>query len=298
VKELKYNETPAIEINHPMMKEKGIQLLVKREDLNHPMISGNKLWKLKYNLKAASEQGFDTLLTFGGAFSNHIFASAAACYEVGLNSIGIIRGEEHLPLNPTLSFAKNAGMHLFYVTRSTYRAKNENSFVRELEKQFGKFFLVPEGGTNNLGIKGAEEFVSKISNTLYDVVCVPVGTGGTITGMIAGLNGKKKIIGVPVLKTGEFLKVEIIDLLRDYCNNQFNNWTLITDYHHGGYAKTTAELQEFILMMKHQYNLPLDPVYTGKLLYAIFEEVKNGSFARGTTVLAIHTGGLQGTTIK
>jgi 1-aminocyclopropane-1-carboxylate deaminase len=294
MKDLEYNETPVIEINHPLLKEAGIQLLVKREDLNHPLISGNKWWKLKYNLKAAVEQNFDTVLTFGGAFSNHIYATAAACREVDLKSIGIIRGERHYPLNPTLSFAQSSGMDLHYVARSTYRLKNEQTFLQELENQFGKFFFVPEGGTNDYGIKGAQEFVTKISPLFFDIVFVPVGTAGTITGIIAGMNGKKKIIGIPVLKAAEFQKSEIINLLQNFCNKQFNNWMLLTEYHHGGYAKTTGKLMEFILMMRHQHNLPLDQVYTGKLIYAIFEEVKKGSFSRGTTILALHTGGLQG----
>jgi 1-aminocyclopropane-1-carboxylate deaminase len=294
MKELEYNETPVVEIDHPLMKETGIQLLVKREDLNHPLISGNKWWKLKYNLKAAAELGFETLLTLGGAFSNHIYASAAACREVHLRSIGIIRGEGHSPLNATLSFAESAGMHLHYVSRASYRLRNERTFIQELENQFGPFFFVPEGGTNNYGIKGSEEFVMKISKLSYDVVFVPVGTGGTIAGIIAGMTGKKKIFGVPVLKAGEVLKREIVNSVHDYCNMKFDNWTLLSDYHHGGYAKITAELVEFIWMMKHQHNLPLDQVYTGKLLYAIFEEVKKGSFSRGTTILAIHTGGMQG----
>lgn len=292
--ELEYRETPVMEIIHPLIQRAGVRLIVKREDLNHPTISGNKWWKLKYNLRAAHDIGLETVLTFGGAYSNHIYSTAAACRELGLRSIGVIRGEKYTPLNPTLEFAAKQGMHLHYVDRSVYRQRTEPDFLRKLEATFGPFYIVPEGGTNMAGIRGAEGFVTKLTSIDYDVIFLPVGTGGTITGIIAGHHGNKKVAGIPVLKAGDFLRVEIESLLSQYCNFEFNNWSLLTDYSHGGYAKFSPGLIDFILMMREQCDLPLDQVYTGKMLYAIFSEVEKGAFSRGTTLLAIHTGGLQG----
>lgn len=296
--ELEYHETPVIEIHHPIIERAGVRLLIKREDLNHPTISGNKWWKLKYNLNAAKSLGLNTVLTFGGAYSNHIYSTAAACREAGLQVIGIIRGEEHPVLNATLAFATNQGMHLHYISRSVYRRKSESDFMLELQSTFGPFYAVPEGGTNMAGIRGAEEFVNKLTGIDYDLVFLPVGTGGTITGVIAGHKGQKQIIGVPVLKAGDFLRIEIESFLLEYCDVKFDNWSLLDNYDHGGYAKFSPQLAEFIFMLKSDCNLPLDQVYTGKMLYAIFTEVTKGTFARGTTLLAIHTGGLQGSIIR
>ena len=296
--ELEYHETPVTEIIHPVIERAGVRLLVKREDLNHPTISGNKWWKLKYNLQAAHSGGHTTVLTFGGAYSNHIYSTAAACHETGLRSIGVIRGERHTVLNPTLSFATSQGMHLHYITRNAYRHKSETGFLQELESTFGAFYAVPEGGTNMAGIRGAEEFVQKLAGVDYDFIFLPVGTGGTIAGVVAGHKGNKRIIGVPVLKAGDFLRVEIESFLRECCDILFTNWSLLGDYDHGGYAKFSSELIEFISMQQRDCQLPLDPVYTGKMLYAIFSEVAKGTFTRGTTILAIHTGGLQGSNYR
>lgn len=292
---LEYHETPVVEIRHPLIEKNGIQLFVKREDLNHRFISGNKWWKLKYNLQAAAEAGYKRLLTFGGAYSNHIYATAAACREYGLDSVGVVRGEGQPTLSPTLAFARSQGMHLHFVTRSEYRQKTDPAFLSTLEERFGKCFVVPEGGTNIHGIHGAEDFVDEIRSLPFDTIFVPVGTGGTICGIIAGLDGRKEIVGVPVLKPGDFLRQEIASYLQMYCNNQFSNWSLLTDYHHGGYAKISSELVAFMGMMRTECNLPLDHVYTGKLLFAVFREIEKLVYKRGTTILAVHTGGLQGT---
>jgi 1-aminocyclopropane-1-carboxylate deaminase len=296
--ELEYHETPVIEIVHPSVQRAGVRLLIKREDLNHPTISGNKWWKLKYNLQAAHDLNLETVLTFGGAYSNHIYSTAAACREAGLRAIGIVRGEEHSPLNPTLDFAANQGMHLHYVSRSAYRERTKPDFIKELEVSYGPFYSVPEGGTNMAGIRGSEEFVNTLTAIDYDVIFLPVGTGGTIAGVIAGHKGHKKIIGIPVLKAGDFLRIEVESYLREYRDVSFSNWTLLADYHHGGYAKFSEELIDFILMMRRECNLPLDQVYTGKMLFAIFSEIIRGAFPRGTTLLAIHTGGLQGSIVQ
>lgn len=295
---LKYTPTPVQEIHDQLLAANGIRLLIKREDLNHAEISGNKWWKLKYNIEQAIRLDHQTLLTVGGAFSNHIYATAAAARETGLKSIGIIRGEETLPLNRTLSFAQQCGMELHYVSREEYRYRHSDSFLSTLHKKFGDFYFIPEGGTNALALEGTTEFARTLLEIDFSHLFVPVGTGGTIAGIIQGFEGQRTILGVSVLK-GDFLKDEV-DLILALENNAappYGNWSVLTSYHHGGYARTTPELSEFIQSMRATHDLPLDPVYTGKLLWAVMEEVKTGAVATGSTILALHTGGLQGTSM-
>lgn len=287
--ELFYLPTPIVELQSPLIQQAEIKLLIKREDQNHPFVSGNKWWKLKYNLETALKAGHDTLLTFGGAYSNHIYATAAAAHELGLKFIGIIRGEETLPLNSTLSFAKASGMQLHYVSREAYRNKTEPSFIEQLHNQFGDFYLIPEGGTNELAVKGCGEFAKQLNAEVdFDYVCLPVGTGGTIAGMIDGMNESKKIMGFPALKGANFLEDEI----RQYTSKK--NWQLVYDYHFGGYAKVTKELTEFMDQFEKQFNVPLDPTYTSKMMFGIMDLIKKNFFEAGSTILAVHTGGLQG----
>jgi 1-aminocyclopropane-1-carboxylate deaminase len=284
---LEYQQTPLFEISTAETEKAGVHVIVKREDLNHSHISGNKWWKLKYNLEQAAKAGYKTILTFGGAFSNHIYATSAAAKEAGLQSVGIIRGEETLPLNHTLQFAREQGMTLHYVTRESYSNKSD--------EKFGDFYLIPEGGTNELAIRGCSEFAaSQLSQIPFDYLVMPVGTGGTMAGILSGLRGQKKVIGVAVLKNGDFLKKEVDSLVRNFSDSQYGNWHLLTSYHHGGYARVTPALTEFIVMMNEAHNLPLDHVYTGKMMFALMEEIKKGTFKRGSVILALHTGGLQG----
>jgi 1-aminocyclopropane-1-carboxylate deaminase len=287
---LSYTPTPVQEIHDEMLHRAGIRLLVKREDLNHPQVSGNKWWKLLYNLEEARRLGKRTLLTFGGAYSNHIYATAAAARELGFRSIGIIRGEEAEPLNATLQFARQQGMQLQYISREEYRQKDSAEFQRQLYRQFGDVYVIPEGGTNALAIRGCKEFARVLSEISFDYACLAVGTGGTMAGLIEGLNADKRIVGVSVLK-GDFLTAEV-DRLSGH--KAADKWSILTDYHHGGYAKTTLELLAFMQRMVQEHDLPLDQVYTAKLMWAVMREVECGVFDRGATVLAIHTGGLQG----
>ncbi|MEJ8803620.1 1-aminocyclopropane-1-carboxylate deaminase/D-cysteine desulfhydrase [Pontibacter sp. H249] len=286
-------EAPLQKLHDPLLEAHDITLWIKREDLLHPHISGNKWRKLKYNLQAAQEQQKTTLLTFGGAYSNHIAATAAAGKEYGFGTIGIIRGEEHLPLNPTLSFATSCGMELHYISREKYKLKHEAPFLLELAAQFNNPYIIPEGGTNNLAVKGCTEIVQDISIN-YDYICCASGTGGTIAGIIAGLAGEKQVLGFPALKGGEFLQQEIEQLVHNYSGQKYSNWQLITDYHFGGYAKVKPELIAFIKAFQGQHQIPLEPIYTGKMMYGLFELIKGGYFSKGTTILAVHTGGLQG----
>ncbi len=265
--------------------------MIKREDLNHPVISGNKWRKLKYNLQEAKKLGHRKLLTFGGAYSNHIYATAGAGKEFDFETIGVIRGEEHLPLNPTLSFAKEAGMHLHYMDRTTYRRKSEPEVIKLLKQQYGDFYLIPDGGTNALAIEGCQEIVEEI-NVDYDYLCCPVGTGGTIAGLISGLKGRSNVIGFSSLK-GDFLKDEVADLLQQ-ANYSYNNWSINVDYHFGGYAKTKPALLNFMKTFEAQHQIPLDPVYTAKMMFGIYDLIRSDYFPKGAKVLAVHTGGLQG----
>ena len=271
----------------------GITIYLKREELLHPTISGNKWRKLKYNLIEANRLGYETLLTFGGAYSNHIHATANAGKLFRLKTIGIIRGEEHLPLNPTLADAQKCGMQIHYVTRSEYRNKREENFIKELKNKFGDFYLVPEGGTNSLAVKGCTEIVNDI-NIDFDYILSACGTGGTISGVVCGLKGRKQVFGIPVLKGADFLNNDIANYVQEYSGNEYSNWKLNLDYHVGGYAKITKELIEFINDFKLINGIQLDPVYTGKLLFAINSMLVNGEFSSGSNIIALHTGGLQG----
>lgn len=267
----------------------GVELWLKREDLIHPTVSGNKFRKLKYNLEAAKSNACKTLVTFGGAFSNHIAAVAAAGELYHFKTVGIIRGEEletNIQCNPTLQFAKNKGMAFQFVSRSAYRQKAEAAFITNLKNQYPNCYMLPEGGTNELAIKGCEEILSEQDST-FDVICCAVGTGGTIAGLINSAQSHQKILGFPALK-GNFLTDEI----RKFAKR--NNWQLVNDYHFGGYAKINRDLIAFINNSYQNYGLKLDPIYTGKMIYGIMDLIDRGYFNPNTKILAIHTGGLQG----
>jgi len=278
-----------------MLKSNDIRLFIKRDDLLHTEISGNKMRKLKYNLIQANIEGYDTLLTFGGAYSNHIYAVASAGKTYGFKTIGVIRGERYENLNPTLSFAASKSMHLHYISRSAYRKKYDPETIEILTKEFGKFYLLPEGGTNSLALKGCSEIVEEVDIS-FDVITVCCGTGGTMAGIIAGLNGRNYTIGFSVLKGGEFLKRDIKNHIKKYSDSVYLNWQVEVDYHFGGYAKYTSQLINFINDFKQDFNIQLDPVYTGKMMYGIFEMIQKGKIKKGTKILAVHTGGLQGIT--
>lgn len=284
---------PYTHIKEPIFNKSNIELYIKREDLSDHNISGNKFRKLKYNLLEAKKNGYDTLLTFGGAYSNHIHAVAYAGYKYNFNTIGVIRGEETLPLNPTLADAKSFGMKLHYTSRNDYKNKNMEFFLERLHSTFGNFYLIPEGGSNTLAVKGCAEIIDD-QVLEFDHICCACGTGGTLAGIIAGLNGRKKIWGFPVLKNAGFLKEDIGRLLFNYNSGSFENWELVLEYHFGGYAKFNRDLISFINDFKTKNSIPLDPIYTGKLMYGIFALVKKGFFTNGQRILAIHTGGLQG----
>jgi 1-aminocyclopropane-1-carboxylate deaminase len=269
--------------------DNDIRLFIKREDLIHPFISGNKYRKLKYNLKEAKRIESKSLLTFGGAFSNHIAAVAFAGKQNGFKTIGIIRGEELAEkalLNPTLQFAKDNGMLFYFIPRELYRNKTSIDFKDDLKNKFGDFYLIPEGGTNKLAVQGCEEILTE-EDYQYNYICCCVGTGGTISGLINSSQSHQKILGFPALK-GDFLSREILKFAKT------NNWELISDYHFGGYAKINESLIAFINRFQSDHNILLDPIYTGKMLYGIVDKIQKNQFEKGSKILAIHSGGLQG----
>ena len=268
----------------------GIELFIKREDELHPIISGNKFRKLKYNIEEAKRLNQDVLLTFGGAFSNHILAVAGAGAEFGFKTIGVIRGEElecKINENPTLAQAQELGMQFYFVSRAAYRDKEQPSFVSHLHEKYGNFYLVPEGGTNDFAIKGCEEILTDTDKEYFTHIICAVGTGGTISGLINSSSEKQQIIGFSSLK-GAFLS----EVIRNFVSK--TNWSINDNYHFGGYGKVTDELIQFLNSFYSQTAIPLDPVYTGKMVLGILDGIEKGYLPPNAKILMIHTGGLQG----
>jgi len=270
------------------------QITIKREDQIHPLVSGNKFRKLKYNIQEAVKQKHTKLLTFGGAFSNHILATAAAGNLKHLQTVGVIRGDElgkdvakTLANNSTLRKASEYGMKFEFISREYYQDKTKPQFIETLQEKHGDFYSIPEGGTNELAVKGCEEILEK-EDYQFDYICSCVGTGGTISGIINSAQKHQKILGFPALKGG-FLRDEI----QRYSKFK-DNWELISDYHFGGYGKYTDELIHFINRFKKITQIPLDPIYTGKMMYGVVDMIKNKLFPAGSKILIVHTGGLQG----
>lgn len=263
------------------------RISIKRLDLIHPQISGNKFFKLKYNLLAARQQGFEKVLTFGGAYSNHIAATAFASHKFGFQSLGMIRGEElaQRPFNPTLATAQKFGMQLEFISRNAYRQKDQPDFLQHLQQQYPDFYLIPEGGTNALAVQGCREILTA-EDAQFDLICCAVGTGGTFAGLIEASQQHQQLLGFSALK-GDFLTHEVAQLTTK------RNWRILDDYCCGGYAKTTPELIQFIQTFEQRYNIPLEQVYTGKMLRGIFDLIDQDKIGPDQKILLIHTGGLQ-----
>jgi 1-aminocyclopropane-1-carboxylate deaminase len=265
------------------------KLAIKREDLLFPDISGNKFRKLKYQIEEILTSDAHTILTFGGAYSNHIAAVAAAGKKYHLKTIGIIRGEElvdRVSENATLSFAREQGMQLEFISREAYRMKELQTTIDNLKDRYGDFYLIPEGGTNVLAVKGCEEILSS-DDAIYDYICVPVGTGGTLAGVVASALPHQQVLGFSALK-GTFQK----EVVSTYTSN--SNYKIVDDYNFGGYAKIDTALVRFINEFKIANKIQLDPVYTGKMMFGIYDLMEKQYFKENSRILAIHTGGLQG----
>jgi 1-aminocyclopropane-1-carboxylate deaminase len=280
----------------------GVRLYLKRDELLRMgprlALSGNKWRKLQYNLQAAQEQGYQKLLTFGGAYSNHIAATAGAGAQFGFDTIGIIRGERVEGLNPTLRFAEACGMKLEFVSRSDYRLRHEEAYQKQLLQSFGPAYLLPEGGTNTLALQGCMKLPQEVDRQLpspTDYYALSAGTGGTIAGLIMGITGRAQVVGFSALK-GNFLKAEVQKWLDSAApnNDALPPWRIQTNYHFGGYAKHTSELIHFIQEFYQCYGIALDPIYTGKMMYGLIDLIRQGVFPKGSQIVAVHTGGLQG----
>lgn len=281
-------KAPITEIKFSELDSLGAQLFIKREDLIHDYISGNKYRKLKYNLLDARKGKKDTLLTFGGAYSNHIAAVSYAGKKYKFTTVGIIRGEElkdKISENPTLSFAQNQGMEFIFIDRESYRNKT-NDKIQDFLDTHKNTYIIPEGGTNYLAVKGCEEII-KEKDTDFDFICCSVGTGGTLAGIVRASAKNQKVIGFSALK-GTFQTTTI----KKYTSR--TNFFITDDYCFGGYAKINKDLITFINTFKKQFNIQLDPVYTGKMMYGILDMIKAGKIPENSRILAIHTGGLQG----
>ena len=286
--------TPLQKLESKFLETHQIHLYVKRDDTIHPEISGNKWRKLKYNLEEAKKQNHETLLTFGGAFSNHILAVAAAAREQGLNSIGIIRGDELSPeSNPTLRRVSELGMQLKFVRREKYKLRNEPNFQEELISKYGSCYTLPEGGSNALAVKGCTEIIDEIDID-FDYIVTAVGTGGTLAGLACGLNEKQSALGISVLKNVHYLDEKVSRLIQAYAGKPRANWSIDHEGHCGGYGKFDKDLIAFVNQFYSEYKIPLDPIYTGKMTKALFDLIEKKHFPLGTTIVALHTGGLQG----
>lgn len=281
--------SPLVELHDDRLADRGVRLYLKRDDLIHPELTGNKWRKLKYNLAAAREYGAQTLLTFGGAYSNHVRAVAAAGHYFGFGTVGVIRGEEHLPLNEALTYATGRGMRLTYLDRATYREKMQPWVIRRLKQDFGDFYLVPEGGSNALAIPGCAELVDEVTEP-FDVICCPVGTGGTLAGIASALDNGQDAIGFSVLKGGDFLRDDVAALQLEALGTVTANWRIETGFHFGGYAKSTDELKAFIAEFDHRHGIALEWVYVAKMMYGLFELIERGEFQPGTVIVAVITG--------
>ena len=266
--------------------EKKVKVYMRRLDLISNPVSGNKYFKLKKNIEYALKSKFKSIITFGGAYSNHIHATSIIAKQNNLKCIAFIRGEERLPLNPTLDDAVKNGMEMIYLSREEYRKINDKDYLNHLNAKYENSYIIPEGGTNLLAIQGTESIINP--DDKYEYICCPIGTGGTISGIINSSNHNQKIIGFSAIKSVKKLKDDII------LNVNKNNWVINEDYCQGGYAKISKELINFINDFYKAKNIPLDCIYTGKMMMGVLDLIKKNKFSNGSNILIIHTGGIQG----
>lgn len=279
--------SPLTELHDDRLDACGVRLYLKRDDLVHPEVPGNKWRKLKYNLMAAAEQGHTRLLTFGGAFSSHIRAVAAAGHHLGFETVGVIRGERHEPLNESLAYAVSRGMTLTYMDRSMYRRKADPAVVAALLEEFGPSYVVPEGGANAPGVRGCAELVDELTVDV-DVICCACGTGSTLAGIAAGLTERSpRALGFSVLKGGQLLDDEVRRLQHAAFGAVSTNWSVDYDFHFGGYAKRTGLLDAFVRDFMARHGVLLDWVYEAKMMSGLFARISEGSFPSGTTIVAV-----------
>ena len=266
----------------------GFSITIKREDLIHPEVSGNKFRKLKYNLREALKQKVTAIVTFGGAYSNHLAATAAAGSEINIATHGFVRGEElaSKKRNPTLKFCEEQGMQLHFMRRSDYLLKEKASNFISFLKTNPKAFVIPEGGTNLLAVKGCEEII-KLKDKRFTTICCAVGTGGTFAGLINS-DPEKELLGFVVVNDTS-VEITVKNLTNSNSNSEF-----LYDHDFGGYGNFPPELISFINEFYKKHQILLDPLYTGKMVFGIFTLIKNKQWRWGNNILIIHTGGIQG----
>jgi 1-aminocyclopropane-1-carboxylate deaminase len=270
-----------------------IKLYLLRLDTIDFYVGGNKLFKLKYNIEEVKKQKLTKVLTFGGVWSNHLAATAKACEENNLELICVVRGEEPVVYVDTLNYCKRMKAHLHFVSRADYRNRTDPDFIKELEQKFGNFYLLPEGGSNTLAIKGCKEILDFIPID-FNYICTPVGSGATLAGIATGIKQHQQALGFSVLKGAEYLGDEVHKLMINAGNTQHAVYNINHNYHFGGYAKTTPALLSFKKDFESTCQIPLDYVYTVKMMFGIFDLIQKKSFKEGSTLVALHTGGLQG----
>ncbi|MBF0264690.1 MAG: pyridoxal-phosphate dependent enzyme [Gammaproteobacteria bacterium] len=301
---LPINSIPISEIKEPFLKKNSISLQLLRLEQTDQFISGNKWFKLLYNLEKFKKEHYTVLLTFGGAYSNHIHATAEACHRFNIPAIGIIRGEKPEKLNQTLTQALERNMQLYFVSRNDYRQKQHPEFIKQLITklinknyitQQDKIYVLPEGGSNELAIKGCA-LIPKLITSQYHYLCCAIGSGGTFGGLIHGVeDNNTKLLGFSALKGADQLENSIIQLIKEVnVTNTTPSWQINHDYHFGGFAKTKPELFHFINVFYQNHKIKLDVIYTGKMMYGLYQLIKNDYFPKNTNIVAIHTGGLQG----
>src|SRR5579875_612524 len=281
--------SPVQEVRDDELARAGVRLWLKRDDLIHAELPGNKWRKLKYNLAAAAGQQSRCLLTFGGAYSNHIRATAAAGYYGGFATVGVIRGEQHDPLNWSLRYAASRGMRLRYLDRAAYRRRASPDLIAGLRAELGDFYLLPEGGSNDLAVHGCAEIPAEIG-TDFDVICCPCGTGGTLAGIAAGLGPGQRAVGFSALRGASSLDGEVAELQRRTFGHATGNWTINHDFHFGGFARRPQELDAFIAGFRTRHGITLEWVYVAKMLCGICALAEAGTFAPGTRIVAVVTG--------
>jgi 1-aminocyclopropane-1-carboxylate deaminase len=283
-----FHPSPLVRIIDPDLP-RAVELWLKRDDRLHPIISGNKWRKLSHILDDALSAGARMLVSMGGTYSNHLHALAYTGKRLGLQTIGYIRGERQETLTPTLADCRHWGMELRFVSRSDYRQLRQYRGPYDLPGiRQGQYWL-PEGGAQGLALKGVAELVEEIEMP-FDVLCLPCGSGATLAGCVAALGGSKTVLGFAALKHAEFLTADVENLLPE----TYPCWRIVHDYHFGGFAKTAPELLEFIRRFELTQQIPLEPVYTGKMMYGLYDMIARGCFAPGQRIVAVHTGGLQG----
>lgn len=281
-------------ISHPLFTEHQLTVQIKRDDLIHNIISGNKWRKLKYNLRHAKSIGAKGIITFGGCFSNHIHACAFACSEHKLPVIGIIRGEESNQHNYTLAWAAHWNMQLKFVDRKTYRMRGNNDYLQQLQLEYPEHYIIPEGGSNSLALHGVSEVIEELNEQCdFDTLITPVGSGGTLAGLIMGDKSNHNLLGIAVLKQQDYLEQEVLSLLPKQYKNS-NNWRIAHEFHRGGYAKFSPNDAEIIRTFGNIVGIDFEPVYSGKMILALLELVKSGYFPAQHRIVLLHTGGLQG----